>query len=205
MPQPPGLTDSQFPTHVCQLRKALYGLRQAPRTWYYELHSFLLSYGFTNAVFDPSLFIYNHNAQLIYFLVYVDDLVVTDNDPSFIDSFIAAISIKFSVKDLGLLHYFLGIELLPTPSGLFLSQHKYICDLLVCTCMEGAKKVGTPLITTGSLVLKDGSPPANATDYRSVIRVLQYLNLTRLDISFAVNKLSQFMHCPHWIATKHLL
>ena len=74
--------------------------------------------------------------------------------------------------------------------------------------MEGAKVVGTPLITIGSLVLKDGSPPANATEYRSVIGALQYLNLTRPDISFSVNKLSQFMHCPtesHWIATKHLL
>jgi hypothetical protein len=97
---------------------------------------------------------------------------------------------------------------LPTSSGLFLSQHKYICDLLVRTRMEGAQKVGTPLTTTSSLVLKDGSPPANATKYRSVIGALQYLNLTRPDISFTVNKLSQFMHCPtksHWIATKCLL
>jgi hypothetical protein len=201
MSQPPGFTDSQFPTHVCQLCQALYGLRQAPKAWYHELCSFLLSYGFTNAVSDPSLFIYNHNAQLIYFLVYVDDLVVTGNDPSSIASFITAISTKFSVKDL-------GIEVLPTPSGLFLSQQKYIRDLLVRTCMEGAKKVGTPLITIGSLVLKDGTPPANATAYRSVIGALQYLNLTRPDISFAVNKVSQFMHCPtesHWIATKRLL
>ena len=153
MSQPPGFIDSQFPTHVCQLRKALYGLRQAPRAWYHELRSFLLSYGFTNAVSDPSLFIYNHNAQLIYFMVYVDDLVVTGNDPSSIASFITAISTKFSVKDLGFLHYFLGIEVLPTPTGLFLSQHKYIRDLLVRTRMEGVKEVGTPLITIGSLVL----------------------------------------------------
>jgi len=97
---------------------------------------------------------------------------------------------------------------LPTPSGLFLSQHKYIRDLLVRTRMDGAKEVDTPLITTGSLILKDGSPPANATEYRSVIGALQYLNLTRPNISFAVNKLSQFMHCPtesHWSATKCLL
>jgi len=74
--------------------------------------------------------------------------------------------------------------------------------------MKGAKKVGTPLITIGSLVLKNGSPPADATEYKSVIGALQYLNLTRPDISFVVNKLSQFMHCPtksHWIATKYLL
>jgi len=140
--------------------------------------------------------------------VYIDDLVVTGNDPSSINSFIAAILTKFSVKDLDLLHYFFGIEVLPTPLGLFLSRHKYIRDLLVRTRMEGAKEVGTPLITTGSLVLKDGTPPANATEYRSVVEALQYLNLTRPDISFVVNKLFQFMHCPtesHWIAIKRLL
>ena len=85
MSQPPGFTDSQYPTYVCQLRKALYGLKQAPRAWYHKLRSFLLSYGFTNAASDPSLFIYNCNAQLIYFLVNVDDLVVIGNDTSSID------------------------------------------------------------------------------------------------------------------------
>jgi hypothetical protein len=208
MSQPPGFINSQFPTHVCQHRKALCGLKQAPRAWYHELRSFLLFYGFTNVVFDPSLFIYHHNHQLIYFLVYVDDLVMTGSDPPSITRFIATISTKFSIKDLGSLHYFFGVEVLPTSSGLFLSQHKYIHDLLVRTRMDDAKEVGTPLPTTGSLVLNDGSPPANATEYRSVIGALQYLNLTRSDMSFTINKLSQFMHClseSHWIATKRLL
>jgi len=101
----------------------------------------------------------------------------TGSDPSSIERFIKAISAKFSVKDLDSLHYFLSIEVLPTPTGLFLSQHKYIRELLVRTRMDGAKEVGTPLITTGSLVLKDGSPPANAIEYRSVIGVCSTLIL----------------------------
>ncbi|GFY95562.1 hypothetical protein Acr_10g0009470 [Actinidia rufa] len=74
--------------------------------------------------------------------------------------------------------------------------------------MDGAKEVNTPFPTTGSLVLHDGSAPADSTKYRSVIGALQYLNLTRPDISFAVNKPSQFMHNPieiHWTAAKRLL
>lgn len=115
---------------------------------------------------------------------------------------------KFSLKDLGPLHFFLGIEVIPTQNGLFLTQHKYIRDLLARTCMDGAKDVTTPLSTSVSLKLNDGSTAVNSTEYRKVIGALQYLSLTRPDISFAVNKLSQFMHCPstiHWTATKRLL
>ena len=74
--------------------------------------------------------------------------------------------------------------------------------------MDGAKDVTTPLSTSISLKLNDGSATVNSTEYRKVIGALQYLSLTRPDISFAVNKLSQFMHCPstiHWTATKRLL
>ena len=74
--------------------------------------------------------------------------------------------------------------------------------------MDGAKEVQTPLATTGSLQLHDGSPPADATEYRRTIGALQYLAFTRPDITFAVNKLAQFMHKPsstHWVATKRLL
>jgi hypothetical protein len=74
--------------------------------------------------------------------------------------------------------------------------------------MDGAKDVTTPLSTSVSLKLNDGSAAVNPTEYCKVIGALQYLSLTRPDISFAVNKLSQFMHCSstiHWTATKRLL
>lgn len=208
MSQPPGFIDPHYPSHVCKLRKSLYGLKQAPRAWYTELRSFLLSYNFINSRSDTSLFIYQHDGILAYFLVYVDDLIITGNDSSFLSGFIAAISRRFSVKDLGDLHYFLGVEVISTPKGLFLSQHKYIRDLLARTHMDSAKVVSTPLPTSGSLTLHDGSSSTNASDYRSVIGALQYLSITRPDIAFAVNKLSQFMHKPtanHWTAAKRLL
>ena len=102
----------------------------------------------------------------------------------------------------------MGIEVIPTKVGLFLSQHKYICELLDNTGMSGAKDVSTPLSTTQSLQLVDGMVVVDSSEFRRIIGSLQYISLTHLDISFAVNKLSQFMHKPtanHWTTTKRLL
>ena len=85
------------------------------------------------------------------------------------------------------MHYFLGVEVLPTSSGLILSQHKYIRDLLVRTNMIGAKEIATPLSTKGPLSLNDGSSSFDATIYRQVIGALQYLSITRPDIAFVIN------------------
>jgi histone deacetylase 1/2 len=86
MSQLPGFVHSQFPRHVCKLQKALYGLKQAPRAWYHTLRAFLLRYGFTNAKSDTSLFVYHCGTTLAYFLVYVDDLLLTGNDSRFLTS-----------------------------------------------------------------------------------------------------------------------
>ena len=96
----------------------------------------------------------------------------------------------FSLKDMGSLHFFLGIEVIPTWAGLFLSQHKYVRDLLANTSMSGAKDVSTPLSTTQSLQLIDGTTVVDSSEFRRIIGCLQYLSLTRPDISFVVNKLS---------------
>ena len=114
----------------------------------------------------------------------------------------------FSLKDMGSLHFFLGIEVIPTRVGLFLSQHKYVRDLLANTSMSGAKDVSTSLSTTQSLQLIDGTIAVDSSEFRRIIGRLQYLSLTCPNISFAVNKLSQFMHklnTNHWTATKRLL
>jgi hypothetical protein len=140
--------------------------------------------------------------------VYVDDLVITGNDPIFVSSIIDQLSNRFSIKDMGQLHFFLDMEVIPTTTGLFLSQHKYIRDLLTKLNMHGAKAVITPLSTTTVLKLLDGTSSVDSTEYRSIIGALQYLSLTQPDISFAVNKLSQFMHKPtttHLTAAKRLL
>jgi len=92
MSQPPGFKDPKKPTHICKLRKAIYGLKQAPLAWYNELSSFLLANLFVNSKNDSSLFIYSHGGVQAYFLVHMDDLIITGSDKKFVSDFITALS-----------------------------------------------------------------------------------------------------------------
>ncbi|KAG7543090.1 Ribonuclease H-like superfamily [Arabidopsis thaliana x Arabidopsis arenosa] len=205
--QPPGFIDHDRPNYVCKLNKALYGLKQAPRAWYQELKNFLLQAGFTNSLADASLFIYHRQHTFIYVLVYVDDIIIT-GDPALVKAFKVALAARFSLKDLGPLSYFLGIEATRTSKGLYLMQRKYITDLLRKSNMLDAKPVSTPMSPTPKLSLLSGTALDDASEYRAILGSLQYLAFTRPDISFAVNRLSQFMHRPtdeHWQAAKRIL
>ena len=120
---------------------------------------------------------------------------------------IRQLGVQVSLKDLGDLHYFIRVEVQQTREGIFLSQQKYIRDLLKRANMEGARPIHTPLSTKPTLQLNDGHPPADQKQYKSVIGALQYLPITRPDIVFAVNKLAQFMHQSsqlHWTSTKRV-
>ncbi|CAL1393665.1 unnamed protein product [Linum trigynum] len=144
----------------------------------------------------------------MYFMVYVDDLLLTGNDSMALAAFQEALSDRFSLKSLSSVHYFLGIEVIPTPTGYILSQQKYMEDVLHRFSMNDANPATTPLASSVSLSLHDGSSPTDATRYRQVLCALQYLTYTRPDIAFDVNKLSQFMHAPssnHWQSVKRLL
>ena len=91
MDQPPGFTHTDLPNHVCQLRKAIYGLRQAPRAWYQELRNFLISEGFTNSHSDTSLFMLYSPTSVLYLLVYVDD-IITGSSVAHVDAFISTLA-----------------------------------------------------------------------------------------------------------------
>jgi histone deacetylase 1/2 len=206
--QPPGFIDPDRPHHVCRLKKALYGLKQAPRAWYQELRNFVCSLGFTNSLADTSVFVYINDIQIVYCLVYVDDIIVTGSSDALVMAFITALSRRFSLKDPTDLVYFLGIEATRTSQGLHLMQHKYVYDLLSRMKMLDAKPVSTPMATHPKLSLYSGIALDEPGEYRTVIGSLQYLAFTRPDIAYAVNRLSQFMHRPtdiHWQAAKRVL
>jgi hypothetical protein len=118
-----------------------------------------------------------------------------------VNQFINLLAHRFSLKDLGTLSYFLGIEILPNRYGFLLSQCRYLLDLLTSTHMTDAKPVSTPLPSSTTLSLYSGDALFDPTEFHSVVGNLQYLLLTRLDIAYAVNKLSQFMHKP---TTEHM-
>lgn len=122
MAQPRGFVDPDKPNHVCKLKKAIYGLKQAPRAWYNELRQFLLDSHFTNSVADTYLFIYIENGVTILVLVYVDDIIVTGNQTPAVNDFISVLARRFSVKDLGALHYFLVLFIIFWVSRSFHNQ-----------------------------------------------------------------------------------
>ncbi|XP_076935490.1 uncharacterized protein LOC143602168 [Bidens hawaiensis] len=136
---------SKNDTHVCKLVKSLYGLKQAPRMWNAKLVSALLKMGFVQSACDYSLFVKNDNSVFIVLLVYVDDIVLTGNNVSAIEEIKEMLRSIFLIKDLGLLKYFLGIEVLRSDVGVCLSQRKYCMELLTEYDMSACKPVNTPI------------------------------------------------------------
>lgn len=128
MVQPPGFTNPSFLQHVCKLKKAIYGLKQAPQAWFSRL-STLLQLGFVGSKADSSLFLYRNKNVTMYLLIYVDNIIITASIPVAITELLQLLSADFAVKELSDLHYFLGVEVLKVESGLLLSQCRYILDL----------------------------------------------------------------------------
>ncbi|KAG7593962.1 GAG-pre-integrase domain [Arabidopsis thaliana x Arabidopsis arenosa] len=207
MKPPPGFLPSD-PSLVCKLKKSIYGLRQAPRCWFSKLSSALTDYGFVRSHKDNSLFAYTRGSVVLHVLVYVDDLIVCGNDSAVITSFKAYLSRCFKMKDLGVLKYFLGLEVARGKDGIFLSQRKYCLDIIEECGLSGSRPVYSPLEQNHKL-LSSTSPSFSEPDkYRRLIGRLVYLTHTRPEISYAVNVLAQFMQNPlqdHWEAAIRLV
>lgn len=187
-----------FPHCVCQLKKAIYCLKQAPWAWFSKLNSRLLELGFTPSRSDSSLFTYIRPNLKLYFLVYEDDIVLTGSVSLAVQQLINTLSADFP----------LGVEVYHLPTELLLSQKKYILDFFKKTNMSTAKPVQTPMPTSAPLNALDGVAFEDSTLYRSVISSLQYLAFIRPDLSFSVNRVCQHMHLPrvpHWQVVKRIL
>jgi hypothetical protein len=151
MEQPPGFIDSNYPTHVCKLQKAIYGLKQAHQAWFQKLSFTLLHLGFVESRVDYSLFTFHFTNGHVFLLIYIDDIIVTRNNSAAISNLILSLKKEFSMKDLGPLNYCLGISVTLTTEGLHLSQSKYIADLLDKSRMTRAKPSKTSLLAGAKL------------------------------------------------------
>lgn len=170
----------------------------------------LQSLGFIPSKADTPLFFYSKGNVTIFMLVYVDDIIVASSSQEATSALLRDLEKEFALKDLGDLHYFLGIEVKKTQGGIVPSQEGYAKEVLQRVCMTDSKPVSTPMATTERLSLYDGDKlgPHDASRYRSIVGALQYLTLTRPNISFAVNKVCQFLHAAttvHWAAVKRIL
>ena len=143
---------------------------------------------------NTSLFIHKNDGKLLFLLVHVHDILIVTQ----VAWVIKDLNEQFPLKTLGSLNYFINFEVIHDKLGIYLSYHKYVSNLLKKTNMFGTKSYPTPMTTTTTtkLSLNKGDPFKNSSLYRSAIGPLQYLTMIRLDISFVVNKLSQFLCAP---------
>jgi histone deacetylase 1/2 len=166
--------------------------------------------GFTSSEGDTSLFIYHKADIIIFVLIYVNGIIVTSSSDQAITALLQDLTDDFAIKDLGAPHYVLGIEVKSLDDGLIITHGKYAAELLEKVGMLECKSAPTPLSSIESLYLLDGDPlgPDDSTWYRSVVGDLQYLTLTRQDLSFTINKVCQYLHAPitvHWTVVKRIL
>eukprot|EP00253_Pinus_taeda_P030269 PITA_30269 len=194
--QPYGFILGNDPNLVCRLKKALYGLKQAPRAWYYRLDKYLHQQGFSKGSADSNLYIKIENDKLLILVVYVDDIIFGSNEEAMSQSFALVMQKEFEMSLLGELTYFLGLQIQQNEGGIFLSQTKYLKQILKKYGMEDAKPVCTPMVTGCNLSENDESTTVHQPTYRSMIGSLLYLTGTRPDIMHAVGIVGRFQENP---------
>ncbi|KAL0291225.1 UNVERIFIED_CONTAM: Retrovirus-related Pol polyprotein from transposon RE1 [Sesamum angustifolium] len=193
---------------VCKLKRSLYGLKQASRQWNQELTSQLICYGFSQSPHDHCLFTQQTTDGFLVPLVYVDDVLITGSSQLQIDKVKHFLHSTFTIKYLGPAKYFLDLEIARSTEGLFVTQHKYIRDIILDTGLQNSKPATTPLPTGLKFSAHDVVPLHDPEPYRRLVGRLLYLSFTRPDISFGVQQLSQFVHQPgqiHMDAALHLV
>jgi hypothetical protein len=171
---------------VCRLKRALYGLKQAPRAWYTRIHNYFTGLGFKKSEADENLYHIVVEGKLLIIVIYVDDLImISDEQPIY--SCKDDLAKEFKMKDLGLLHYFLGLEIWQRDGEIFVSQGKYAREILGKFHMEGCKPMDTPLPGNWRKEDATSGEVLDATIYRQLVDSLMYLVNTRPDICYVVN------------------
>jgi hypothetical protein len=169
--QPPGFEDPKRPNHVYKLSKALYGLKQAPRAWYERLRDFLLSKDFKIRKVDTTLFTKRISKDLFVCQIYVDDIIFGSTNELFCEEFGKMMSKEFEMSMIGELSFFLGLQIKQLKDGIFISQSKYLRDMLKKFGLENAKPIKTLMATNGHLDLDEGGTMVDQKLYRSIIGV----------------------------------
>ena len=153
--------------------------------------------GYTQSNGDATLFFHHGLGGVAILVVYVDDILITGSDSIEATHLGMALAAKFELKALGPLRYFLGLEFAYSSRGIFVSQQKYVVDLLKLTGMVDCALVRTPIDSNVKLGKGEDSPPVNRHQYQQLVGKLLYLTHTPHNIHFVMNLLSQFMHQPH--------
>jgi hypothetical protein len=206
--QPPGYVKQGHADQVYKLKKALYGLKQAPRAWYSRIDAYFKREGFLKCPYEHTLYVKSGvDKKVLVVCLYVDDLIYMGNDRSMFTEFKSSMMKEFDMTDLGLMHYFLGIEVVQLSDSIFISQKKYAMEILDRFKMTNCNLVSTPTDLCLKLVKDGAGEKVNATLYKQIVGSLMYLTSTRPDIMYAVSLISRYMECPaeaHFLAAKRI-
>lgn len=194
--QPEGFIVPGAEKKVYRLRKALYGLKQASHEWYKKIDSYFLENNFERSGNEPTLYLKRQGTDFLVVCLYVDDMIYMGSCEAIVAEFKSSMMKQFEMSDLGLLHYFLGLEVKQGIDGIFISQQKFAEDLLKKFHVTGSTAASTPMNINEKLSSNDGTGAANANLYRSMVGGLNYLSHTRPDIAHSVGIVSRFMHNP---------
>ncbi|GJU03694.1 retrovirus-related pol polyprotein from transposon TNT 1-94 [Tanacetum coccineum] len=195
-----GFIDPHHPDQVYRLKKALYRLKQAPRAWYDELSTFLVSKGFSKGSIDPTLFITKHGEYILLVQIYVGDIIFGSTNPKLSKRFEKLMHSKFEMSMMGDLKFFLGIQIHQSPRGIFINQAKYAQEILKKHSMTSWDSIGIPMATKHLDADLSGTP-VDQTKYRSMVRALMYLTASRPDIVHATCYCARYQVKP---TEKHL-
>ncbi|GKB31421.1 putative ribonuclease H-like domain-containing protein, partial [Tanacetum coccineum] len=194
--QPPGFEDPQFPDKVYKVEKALYGLHQAPRAWYETLSTYLLENGFRRGTIDKTLFIKKDKGDILLVQVYVDDIIFGSTKKSLCLEFEQIMHKRFQMSSMRELTFFLGLQIQQKNDGIFISQDKYVADILKKFDFVTVKTTSTPMEPNKALVKDEEADNVDVHLYRSMIGSLMYLTASRPDITFAVCACARFQVTP---------
>ncbi|GJW13262.1 putative ribonuclease H-like domain-containing protein [Tanacetum coccineum] len=166
--QPPGFQDPKYPQKVYKVVKALYGLHQAPRAWYATLSTFLLKNGYRRGTIDKTLFLKKDKNDIILVQVYVDDIIFGSTKKSWCDEFEALMKSRFQMSSMGELTFFLGLQVKQKPDGIFISQDKYVAEILKKFDFANVKTASTPIETQKPLVKDEEANDVDVHLYSSL-------------------------------------
>ncbi|GJU25030.1 putative ribonuclease H-like domain-containing protein [Tanacetum coccineum] len=205
--QPPGFEDPSHPNKVYRVVKALYGLYQAPRAWYERLSTFLLKHGYRRGAIKTTVYLIRNKRDIMLVQVYVDDIIFGSTKSSMVKDFEDLMQKEFKMSSMGKLTFFLRLQVKQTTTGIFLSQDKYVKDILNKFDFRNIKPASTPIEAHKSLGKDEEGEEVDVHLYRSMIGCLMYLTASRPDIMFVVCLCARFQVTPkisHMHAVKRI-
>ncbi|GJV59263.1 uncharacterized mitochondrial protein-like protein [Tanacetum coccineum] len=185
-----------FPDRVYKVEKALYGLHQAPRAWYETLSTYLLDNEFQRRKIDKTLFIKRYKGDILLFQVYVDYIIFGSTKNELCIEFEKLMPEKFQMSSMGEFIFFLGLQVQQKKDGIFISQDKYVGEIIMKFWFTDVKTASTPIETQKPLLKDEDGEEVDVHIYRSMIGSLMYLTSSRLDIMFAVCACARYQVNP---------